>query len=348
MRIAMRTQVNGGEETLNWLIGDPLSSTSMTADADGVVLSEVKYSAFGEIRDQSGATSTDYLYTGQRQEAELGLYYYVARWYDPAIGRFIQADTIIPDPASAKAYDRFAYVMNNPLRYTDPTGHYCSPTGHCTTDDDSPGFRETWCYQDYSDWEFNYGRWIAASAFDIFNSRDQYYTWGYADGENMYAPPPAYPNRDRSWETGEGTVESLFETLDGRTPVICADIPILTYHANGIELYGGNWDDLYSDYDNNMIDRSVEFLGAQADVATVKKTWNDGVEVGDIVKAGNMHVGVIVYIGWTGDDPNRIYVIETSESDGVTMVSLAEFSNRMQPYLPDDNYTTFEYLQFHP
>jgi RHS repeat-associated protein len=98
----------------------------LTANAGGVKESEVKYSAFGEIRDQSGATSTDYLYTGQRQEAELGLYYYVARWYDPVIGRFIQADTIIPDPASGKAYDRFGYVANNPLRYTDPTGHIIS------------------------------------------------------------------------------------------------------------------------------------------------------------------------------------------------------------------------------
>jgi RHS repeat-associated protein len=134
MRIAMRTQVNGGDETLNWLIGDHLGSTSMTADADGVVVSEVKYSAFGEIRYQDGVTPTDYLYTGQRQEAELGLYYYVARWYDPAIGRFIQADTIIPDPGSAKGYDRFGYVANNPLRYTDPTGHDLSESGICLDD----------------------------------------------------------------------------------------------------------------------------------------------------------------------------------------------------------------------
>ena len=59
----------------------------------GILVSEVRYSAFGEIRYQSGTMTTDYLYTGQRQEAEVGLYYYVARWYDPAIGRFVQADS---------------------------------------------------------------------------------------------------------------------------------------------------------------------------------------------------------------------------------------------------------------
>ena len=108
----------------NWLLGDHLGSTSMVTDASGVMVSEVRYSAFGEVRYQSGTMTTDYLYTGQRQEAELGLYYYIARWYDPAIGRFIQADSIVPNPASALGFDRYAYAYNNPLNYTDPSGHF--------------------------------------------------------------------------------------------------------------------------------------------------------------------------------------------------------------------------------
>ena len=107
----------------NWLLGDHLGSTSMVADASGVVVSEVRYSTFGEIRYQNGTLTTDYLYTGQRQEAEIGLYYFVARWYDPAIGRFIQADSIVPNPMSAKGFDRYAYSYNNPLNYIDPDGH---------------------------------------------------------------------------------------------------------------------------------------------------------------------------------------------------------------------------------
>jgi len=106
-----------------WLLGDHLGSTSMVTDASGVMVSEVRYSAFGETRYQSGTLSTDYLYTGQRQEAEIGLYYYVARWYDPAIGRFIQADTLIPNVSFAQSWDRYAYTYNNPIKYNDPTGH---------------------------------------------------------------------------------------------------------------------------------------------------------------------------------------------------------------------------------
>ncbi|MGC9397236.1 MAG: RHS repeat-associated core domain-containing protein [Anaerolineae bacterium] len=53
----------------------------------------------------------------------MGLYFYNARYYDPALGRFIQADTIVPSPANPQSLNRYAYTLNNPLRYTDPTGH---------------------------------------------------------------------------------------------------------------------------------------------------------------------------------------------------------------------------------
>jgi RHS repeat-associated protein len=115
-RIAMRE--NGA---LTWLLSDNLGSTSTTAAADGSLLDVVKYTAFGEIRN--GATVTDYRYTGQRDEFEIGLYYYVARYYDPMVGRFISADTIVPQPGSSQAYDRYAYSNNNPINYNDFSGH---------------------------------------------------------------------------------------------------------------------------------------------------------------------------------------------------------------------------------
>ena len=50
-----------------------------------------------------------------------GLMFYNARWYDPTLGRFAQADTVIP--GGAQGYDRYAYANNTPLNYTDPSGH---------------------------------------------------------------------------------------------------------------------------------------------------------------------------------------------------------------------------------
>lgn len=45
-----------------------------------------------------------------------------ARWYDPALGRFAQADSIVP--GGVQGWDRYAYTLNNPIRYNDPTGHF--------------------------------------------------------------------------------------------------------------------------------------------------------------------------------------------------------------------------------
>lgn len=58
----------------------------------------------------------------------LGLYFYGSRWYDPALGRFAQADVLIPGINNPLAFDRYAYVFDNPIIYIDPNGYtpYCS------------------------------------------------------------------------------------------------------------------------------------------------------------------------------------------------------------------------------
>ena len=72
---------------------------------------------------------TTFTYTGQREAAEIGLMYYVARWYDSDIGHFIQADTIVPGAGNVIAWNRFGYAVYNPIRYSDPTGHMVDEEG---------------------------------------------------------------------------------------------------------------------------------------------------------------------------------------------------------------------------
>ena len=52
---------------------------------------------------------------------------------DPSLGRFIQADSIVPGAGNPQAYDRYAYTLNNPLKYVDPSGHgvICNEEGQC-------------------------------------------------------------------------------------------------------------------------------------------------------------------------------------------------------------------------
>lgn len=51
------------------------------------------------------------------------MYHFSARFYSPRLGRFLSADTIVPDPSNPQDLNRFSYVRNNPIKYIDPTGH---------------------------------------------------------------------------------------------------------------------------------------------------------------------------------------------------------------------------------
>ncbi len=79
---------------------------------------------FGSYRGKGdGNTITDRGYTGHEQNAYIKLIDMRARWYDPAIGRFISPDPIIPEPTNPQSFNRYSYVYNNPIKYTDPSGH---------------------------------------------------------------------------------------------------------------------------------------------------------------------------------------------------------------------------------
>jgi RHS repeat-associated protein len=90
---------------------------------DGTVHSQARYYPYGAEWWSSGTLPTDYRFTGQREQASVGLYHMGARWYDPRLGRWISADTIAPNPDSPQSLNRFSYVLGNPLKFTDPSGH---------------------------------------------------------------------------------------------------------------------------------------------------------------------------------------------------------------------------------
>jgi RHS repeat-associated protein len=112
-----------------------VGSSSVVTDANGVEVSRMLYMPFGELA-AAWSTGTDVVtgkYTGQEADEELGqpelggIYYYNARYYDPSIGRFMSADSIVPGLGNAQAFNRYSYVMNNPISHIDPSGHGCGP-----------------------------------------------------------------------------------------------------------------------------------------------------------------------------------------------------------------------------
>ena len=102
---------------------DHLGSSSVITDSTGMEEQDIYYYPFGEIKTNTGSDVTKYKFTDQEWDAESGLYYYDARYYDPKLARFISADTIVPDPRNPQALNRYSYVVNNPIKYIDPSGH---------------------------------------------------------------------------------------------------------------------------------------------------------------------------------------------------------------------------------
>jgi RHS repeat-associated protein len=88
-----------------------------------------QYYPFGGFRTTPTAGLTDVGFTGHRHNnigtGDLGLVYMGARFYLPGVGRFLSADVLVPDPTNPQQFNRYSYVLNNALRYTDPSGRYC-------------------------------------------------------------------------------------------------------------------------------------------------------------------------------------------------------------------------------
>src|SRR5579885_840086 len=108
------------DDNTHWyyLLSDDLSSVTVVVDYTGVVAAQV-FAPYGQVCWAGGTVPTSFAFTGQRADATTGLDYYGARYYDPAAGIFISADT-----TSGSGLNRYGYVAGNPETLTDPTGHY--------------------------------------------------------------------------------------------------------------------------------------------------------------------------------------------------------------------------------
>ena len=108
--------------SLTYVVSDHLGSVIASSFTFFNDVKFRRYLPFGDVRGSATNVPTPYGYTGQRRDST-NLMWYRSRYYDPLVGRFTQADTIVPDAATPAAFNRYSYVINNPLKYVDPTGH---------------------------------------------------------------------------------------------------------------------------------------------------------------------------------------------------------------------------------
>jgi RHS repeat-associated protein len=117
--------------THHYYYTDPQGTVLAKADASGTIIATYDYAPYGQaVASMSGAPDGPG-YTGHVNDPETGLVYMQARYYDPAVGRFLSVDPVGVSPGDGFGFNRYAYVNNNPITNIDPTGRNA-----CGTSDD--------------------------------------------------------------------------------------------------------------------------------------------------------------------------------------------------------------------
>ncbi|OOG37302.1 RHS repeat domain-containing protein, partial [Polaromonas sp. A23] len=117
----------------NYFHHDHLGSMVAVSDENGAVIERMAFDPWGKRRFVNGTPdvldsivgfNTDRGYTMHEHLDEMGVIHMNGRIYDPLIGRFMSADPFIQDPSNLQSFNRYTYVMNNPLALTDPSGYF--------------------------------------------------------------------------------------------------------------------------------------------------------------------------------------------------------------------------------
>ncbi|GHC11877.1 RHS repeat-associated core domain-containing protein [Cerasicoccus arenae] len=116
-----------------WMHTDHLGSICEITDDTGSIVESFSYDAWGNRRDSSDwgwvdpatfdPTNTERGFTGHEMLDEVGLVHMNGRIYDALLGRFLSADPILQFPNNGQSFNRYSYVLNNPIKYNDPSGH---------------------------------------------------------------------------------------------------------------------------------------------------------------------------------------------------------------------------------
>ena len=116
---------------LLYLHKDHLGSITTITDTLGNIVQELSYDAWGNLRNPTtwngsftGTPLIDRGFTGHEHLYDFGLINMNGRMYDPVMSSFLSVDRYVQDPENSQNFNRYAYCLNNPLRYTDPSGEF--------------------------------------------------------------------------------------------------------------------------------------------------------------------------------------------------------------------------------
>ena len=112
------------EVQVRYFHSDHLGSSNVITDLAGQQVTLTEFTPYGSTFRQTGSYDPKHKFTGKELDSSNGLYFYGARYYDPELGRFISADTIVQAPYDPQSLNRYAYCRNNPINLVDPSGNF--------------------------------------------------------------------------------------------------------------------------------------------------------------------------------------------------------------------------------
>ncbi|MBP8291524.1 MAG: hypothetical protein KAX65_02050, partial [Caldilineaceae bacterium] len=122
-RLLSLTEITGGTRASQFYLVDGLGSTANLADESGQLVQSLRYDAWGRTLDKTGPSQNPRQFTGHYFDAETGLHYFGARYYDAEIGRFLSQDPYMGEAGAPPSLHRYLYGYANPLRFVDSTGY---------------------------------------------------------------------------------------------------------------------------------------------------------------------------------------------------------------------------------
>lgn len=126
----MVQEISGSSAVNKYLLHDHLGSVVRVLNSSGHILEGADFAAFGQRRGYVDPRdlaptpqTTDRGYTGHEHVDSFDIVHMNGRLYDYTLGRFLQADPFVQAPNNSQNYNRYTYVLNNPLSYNDPSGY---------------------------------------------------------------------------------------------------------------------------------------------------------------------------------------------------------------------------------
>ena len=126
--------LHNGTDQMFYVYTDHLGSILTLTDASGAVVYEQNFDAWGRKRnpnDWSYTTNPNSKppwlirgFTGHEHNDEVALINMNARMYDPIVARMLSPDNMVQDNTYTQSYNRYSYVVNSPMVYTDPSGEF--------------------------------------------------------------------------------------------------------------------------------------------------------------------------------------------------------------------------------